>query len=279
MVRRHMCFGGAVLIRPAVQPHMETDAIPSKEYLYCIPSDAHIHFLSNVLIRDGVIHFLHGNVVVRADCGDLLHRQFERAGRKRLDEWLLVLKQKRLTAILLLERLVDELLQLFKDSLIQLTQRQELPVAQRCQDKCGDDTHGTLHHGLVLGRTHAAGNDSGVVILCQFLIGLVQHHLAAAMFLHADLQIVTLQYPGHAAEVAKCVDVRGGLAFLVHGEEALHIAISAVRQHRYEHVNIQNLAVMLSMTSAVSPAQSTCMISPGLWFRCMVALCLAMYSP
>ena len=30
-------------------------------------------------------------------------------------------------------------------------------------------------------------------------------------------------------------------------------------------------APSVSITAAVSPAQSTCITSPGLWFRCMVA--------
>lgn len=33
--------------------------------------------------------------------------------------------------------------------------------------------------------------------------------------------------------------------------------------------------VSVSITEAVSPAQSTCMISPGLWFRCILALAFA----
>ena len=135
-----------------------------------------------------------------------------------------------------------EFLQLLEDRLIQLTQRQELPVAQRRQDKGGDDAHGALHHGLVLRRTHPAGNDGGVVMLRQLLVGLVQRHLAAAMSLHAGLQVVALQYPGHAAEVAERIDVRRSPTLLVHGEEALHIDISAVRQHRHEYVHVQNLA-------------------------------------
>ena len=69
------------LICPAIQPDMGTDAIPSKEHLHGIPGDAHIHFLANVLIGDGVVHLLHGDVVIRPHCGDLPRRQLERAGR------------------------------------------------------------------------------------------------------------------------------------------------------------------------------------------------------
>ena len=40
-------------------------------------------------------------------------------------------------------------------------------------------------------------------MLRQLLVELVYCHLAAAMSLCAGLQVVTLQYPGHAVEVAK----------------------------------------------------------------------------
>lgn len=95
-----MRFGGAVLICLAVQPHMGTNAIPSKEHLHCIPGDAHIHLLANVLIRDGIIHFLHRDVIVRTNRGDLPRRQLERTERQRLEKRLLILKQKRPAAVL-----------------------------------------------------------------------------------------------------------------------------------------------------------------------------------
>ena len=87
-------------------------------------------------------------------------------------------------------------------------------LRSRCQDEGGDDAHGALHHGLVLGRTHAARNDSSVVMLRQLLVGLVQRHLAAAMPLHASFQVVTLQYPGYAAEVVERVDMCSSPALL-----------------------------------------------------------------
>ena len=92
VVGRHMRFGGAILICPAVQPNMGTNAILSKEYLHCIPGDAHIYLLANVLIRDGIVHLLHGDVVVRANRSDLPRRQFKRARRQRLEKRLLFLK-------------------------------------------------------------------------------------------------------------------------------------------------------------------------------------------
>ena len=176
MVGRHVRFGSAVLICPAVQPHMGTNAIPSKEHLHRIPGDAHIHLLANVFIRDRVVHLFYGDVVVRANCGDLPRRQLKRAGRQRLEERLLFLKQKRPAAVLLLERLVVELLQLFEDGLIQLTQRQELPVAQRCQDLGGDVFHGAFRGGLVIWPAYSRWDNRRSVMLRQLLVAADQHH-------------------------------------------------------------------------------------------------------
>ena len=79
-------------------------------------------------------------------------------------------------------------------------------------------------------------------MLRQLLVGPVQRHFAAAMLFNAGLQVVALQNPGHTAEVTERVDVRGCPALLVHGEEALHITVTAVGQYRHKHIHVQDLA-------------------------------------
>ena len=134
------------------------------------------------------------------------------------------------------EGLMIESLQAFMDRLIQLRQRQKLAVPQSRQNEGRDDTNGTFHRRLVLGRTDSGRQDRRAVMLRQLLIRLVENDLILAMLLHTGFQVVALDDPGNAAEVFERIHMSGGPGFLVHGEECLHIAVAAVGQGRHEHI-------------------------------------------
>ena len=54
--------------------------------------------------------------------------------------------------------------------------------------------------------------------------------------------------------------------------ECNHGSAKAMKLDLFNHDIISPVTV--SITEAVSPAQSTCIISPGLWFKCIVAFVL-----
>ena len=122
------------------------------------------------------------------------------------------------------------------DRLIQLWQRQELAVPQSRQNEGGDDTDGAFYRRLILGRADSGRKDRRAVMLRQLLIRLVENDLVLAMLLHTGFQVVALDDPGDAAEVFEGVHMGGGPGLLVHREEGLHIAVTAVGQRCHEHI-------------------------------------------
>ena len=84
-----------------------------EEDLHRGPGEAHIHLLLDVLIRHGIIHALHADMVVILDGGNLPDSQLKRRGRKRQQKQLLFRKTSCPAALPFLEGLVVEGLQLF----------------------------------------------------------------------------------------------------------------------------------------------------------------------
>lgn len=115
---------------------------------------------------------------------------------------------------------------------VQQVLRRILRQAQRyhaSEPQARGDHAGKLGQGYVFGRSHTAENDGRVLILSQFMVELFQRYFVVVMLFRAGFQVVTLQCPGHAADVAECVDVRGCPALLIHGEGVLDMTISVSR--------------------------------------------------
>lgn len=102
-------------------------------------------------------------------------------------------------------------------------------------------------------------------MLRQFCVGFVEPDLVLAVFVHAGFEIVTLEDSCDTTVIAESSHMGCGPTFLIHGKERFYISITAV-EGREDTKTYAGMAspVSLSMTEAVSPAQSTCMISPGL---------------
>lgn len=162
--------------------------------------------------------------------------------RQRAQEGILLRKAAGPAALPLLEGFVVESLQAFVDRLIQLRQRQELTVPQSRQNERGDDADGAFHRSLVLGRADSGRQDRSPVMLRQLLIGLVENDLILAMLLHTGFQVVALDDPGDTAEVFEGIHMGGGPRLLIHGEEGLHIAVTAAGKGRHEHIGGNDLA-------------------------------------
>lgn len=83
VVRRHVVFHRAVLIRPAIESGVRADVVCVKENLHGSLCDAHIHFLFNVFIWNGIIHIAHGNVIVQPDSRHFPRCRLKRPWQKR----------------------------------------------------------------------------------------------------------------------------------------------------------------------------------------------------
>ena len=151
MVLRHMAFCCAVLVCPAVKPGMEADPVAAEKHFNSGFCNSDIHLLLDIFVGNRVIHLLHADMVIVANGSDLPCRQLIRSGRQRHEECSLLRKQRRTATIFLLERLVVKLVQSFLNCLIQFPQGKKSVVSECCQDECRDNTHGSLHHGFVLG--------------------------------------------------------------------------------------------------------------------------------
>ena len=79
MIWRHMCFYCAVLIGSAVKPWMRTDTFASVEHFYRRSRNPNVNLLFDVFIRNRVILFIYGNMVIRGNCGDFLFQKFKQS--------------------------------------------------------------------------------------------------------------------------------------------------------------------------------------------------------
>ena len=133
VVRRHMVLHRAVLVGTAMEPQVRGDPGSGKEDLHGGPGKAYIYLLLDVLIRHGIIHALHADMVVILDGGNLPDCQLKRRSRKRLQKQFFLRKARRPAALPFLEGLVVKGLQFLSDGLIQFCEGQELAVTQGCQ--------------------------------------------------------------------------------------------------------------------------------------------------
>ena len=107
--------------------------------------------MPDVLIRYGVVHLVHGYVVIQRYYCRFPLGQFKRSGRKRKEKRFLLLKRICTAAVLLLERLVIERIQPLSYCFVQLIQGHELSITKRSNNVSGDDSDRTFHHSFILG--------------------------------------------------------------------------------------------------------------------------------
>lgn len=78
VILRHVRFQRAILVRTAVKPRMRGNSVAFEENLDRTHSEAHVYFLLDVLIWNGVVLLIHADVVIVLDCGDLPRGQLKR---------------------------------------------------------------------------------------------------------------------------------------------------------------------------------------------------------
>lgn len=130
------------------------------------------------------------------------------------------------------------------------------------------------HKRLVLRCSWPSWDDGGAVMLCHLLIGLGQDSFRTGILDDTGLEVVRCEAPGNAAKIIVCMDVSSDPCFLLHVQKGLCIGITAVRQHGYKEIRRKTLTGVRIHDPGCLPAQSTCMFSPGLCSRCMVAFVL-----
>ena len=146
------------------------------------------------------------------------------------------MKKRCAAAVFLLKRLMVELIEPFRNCLVQLRQRKELPVPQCSEDECGDYSDSSLDHCFILGRSHATGQNCGIVMLGELGIGFVELDFILTVLIHAGLKIVALNDFSNAAKVLVGIYMRLCPAFLIHREESLYIRIAAEWQRCHENI-------------------------------------------
>ena len=178
-----------------------------KEDLHGSPGEPYIYLLLDILIRHGIIHALHADMVVILDGGNFPDRQLKRHSRKRQQKQFLLRKTSCPAALPFLEGLVVEGFQFLVDCFIQFHKVQKLAVAQSSQNPGGDHANGTLHKGLVLGTAGAGRENGGAVVLRHFLVGFVEHSLCTRVLDNTGLEVVRGEDAGDAAEIPVGVDM------------------------------------------------------------------------
>ena len=120
---RHMLLNCAVLVKPAVQPGMGTDAVSTVEDLHSGSGEPDIYLLLDVFKGNRIVHTLHRNVVIGAYRCHFPNCQLKGTGRQMAQEGPFFCKTAAPATFPLLERFVIESFQPLVDRLIQLQQR------------------------------------------------------------------------------------------------------------------------------------------------------------
>src|SRR5699024_6093215 len=265
-----MAFHRAVLVGTAVETQVRGDPGTREEDLHRGSGKSYIHLLLDVLIRHRIIHALHADVVVILDGSHLPDCQLKRRSRKRQQKQLLFLKTGRSAALPFLEGLVVKGIQLLSNGLIQFHEGQELAVAQSSQDPSGGHANGALHKGLVLRAAGTSQENGGAVVLGHLLVGLVEYCFRPGVLAYTGLEVVRREDAGDAAEIPVGVDMAGDPGLLLHVQEGLCVGVALYGSTATNRYASSRSPVSVSTSAAVWPAQSTCMVSPGLCSRCMV---------
>ena len=137
VVRRHMVLHRAVLVGTAMETQVRGNPGPGEEDFYCGPGEPYIHLPLDVLIRHGIVHAFHTDMVVILDGCYLPDCQFKRRSRKRQQKQPFLCKAGCPAALPFLKRLVVEGFQFLMDCLIQFHKGQKLAVTQGRQDPGG----------------------------------------------------------------------------------------------------------------------------------------------
>ena len=243
VILRHVLGHGRVLAGLAVAPDMRGDAVALEKDFNCALGHAHVHLVFDVFVGHGVLHFVHGDVIVECQGSDLPDGKFKRARWQRQQEWLLLLQERTQAAAgSFLEWLAVELIQLLKHGLVQLMQREKLAVAQRGDDLSGDDTHRTLHARLVLRLANAGGDDRRAIMPRHLVVGSIDDRRVPRRAIHSRLQVIRYQNARHAAEAPVHIRMRADPCLLILRKKRLDIRVSAAREHRHKYIRSNDLS-------------------------------------
>ena len=196
-----MVFHGAVLICPAVESGVRTNAVSIKENLNSALCNANIHFLLDVFVWSGVIHVFDRNMIVWSHGRYFPCRQLKRSRRQRQQKRLLFLKRRRPAAVSLLKRLMVERLQPFHDGIVQFRQGQELFISDSGQYEGGNYADSAFHHCLIFWSADSCWDDRRTVMLGKLTVGSIQSNLIAPVPVHSGFQVVALNDSGYSAEI------------------------------------------------------------------------------
>ena len=131
MLFRHVLHDGAVLARAAEQSPVGSNAVIVVEHLYHISGDTHIDLLIEVLVRNQIVHFVQGYVIIHLYSGYFPSGKLVWGGRQRKQHRFFFGKENaEPTPLFLLEWGAVHLRQLFTDGLIKLMQIEELSIPQ-----------------------------------------------------------------------------------------------------------------------------------------------------
>lgn len=88
VILRHMRFHCAVLPGFSVKPGMRADSMILVEHLNGSSRHSNIDAMFNVLVRNGVVHFLNAYMIIELDRGGLLNRHLIGGSRQDQQKWL-----------------------------------------------------------------------------------------------------------------------------------------------------------------------------------------------
>lgn len=151
------------------------------------------------------------------------------------------LKNREPRAIALLKRGCIEPIQKFTDGIVYLDQAEEFHITELGDDMAGHIAYIALYSCFVLRRKYSGWQDSHVVVVSEFLVGLVGNGIFMLAIGHNScLQIVRDQKPGRAAEKLYHMDIGVNPGLLLHVGKSFSKAVHAERQCPNEDVDLGN---------------------------------------
>ncbi len=222
---------------------MRGDPLAAEEYLDGLLGDASLDLLMHEVVRNAVVMLGDLDVIIEVDPAALplgiLVRLIRQGGERRTIE---LLEQLAPTSSPTSERSIVQIDKERVNCLVEGGEREEVAVAQACQNPAPDDLDPDFDLGFVARTIRPRWDDGGAVMAGEIGIGPVDHRLVKASPGDASLQIVAHRLPGGAAEIGKCPNMRGDPIRQALAEAGLGVGVVRGAEHGDKYLRNEHFA-------------------------------------
>ena len=235
----HVRLVGGVLSPSAAPAPVLGDDLATVEYRDARGGEAHVHLPAYQRVRNGVVHVVHGHVIVRRDLRAAPLAPLVGLWRQRLQAWqLLGLPDGVPRAFPGRERAAVEPVDALGAELVELLQRVECHLVRGRDDPLLNEVDGGLGRALVAGLADPRRHHGGSIVLGESLVLPVHERDVDRAAVGRRRAVVGHQHAGHTLEVVERMRLAVLPGRLPHVAEALRPEPAGEGQDDDQHVDL-----------------------------------------